>query len=300
MKVLRFLLALSCAACATTGVQRRTVAIADADREAKRAVEVEAQLDPSRIPARSLAIVPFVVTVNDTTLRPMGYALSEFVASDLGQSRQVHMLERGRVGAMLRELKLVDEGIADPRGAPRVGRLVGARRIIVGNVTQTANDDLLISARVVDVIAGTVTDAVSATAPVSRFIEAQKALSLRLFEQLGVTLTPAERASVEQRQTNNLAAAVAYGRGVRADMRGDAASATADFEEAARLDAGFAAARMQANGAPARTKATGVSRVLALSVQAVNPVNVVRAADVAEPALQASQLFTLLLTIRVF
>jgi hypothetical protein len=291
------------AGCATSGVQRRSTAIEDADREAKRAVEMETQLDASSIPARSLTILPFTVTTSDTLLRPLGFALSDFVAADLSQSPQVQMLERQRVGAMLRELKMVDEGLTDPQGAPRVGRLVGARRIIIGNLSTGPAGDLVVTARVVDVNAGEVRTAVSATAPLTRFVDAQKALSLLLFADLGITLTPAQRARVEQRQTSSLAAAVSYGRGVNADMRGDAAGAVAAFEEASRLDVAFAAARAQASGATqARGGSTsgGLARVLALSVQAVNPVSVARVPDVAEAAVQANQVFTLLLTIRVF
>jgi hypothetical protein len=184
-----------------------------------------------------------------------------------------------------------------------VGRLVGASRIIIGSLATIPGGDLLITARVVDVNAGTVRNAVSATAPLDRFIDTQKALSMRLFEELGIALTPAQRARVEQRQTTNLAAAVAYGRGVNADMRGDAAGAVAAFEEASRLDVAFAAARSQASGAStgrANSPSNSLARVLALSVQAVNPVNIARVPDVAEAALQANQVFTLLLTIRVF
>jgi len=298
------------AACASFAPARRAgVAIDAADREAKLAVANESAIDAGKIPARAVSVLPFLVSERDTLLRPLSYAMSSFLLGDLSRSPQLQMVERERIDAIYRELSLVDEGATDPRTAPRVGKLVGARRVVVGSITPAGNGQVVISARVVDVLSGTVQEVSGGTATLDRIFDAEKALAFRLLDQLGVTLTPAERASIEQKQTTNVAAAVAFGRGAEAEARGDAAAAVRAFQDAARLDIGFSAARAAASRAQlsvgpvvapgASAKADAIARVLDVTAQAINTAVVTKLPEAADVPLQ-SFIFTLLITLRVF
>jgi hypothetical protein len=300
-------------ACASAPVRTRAQAITDADFNAKRALAAETKIDPARIPARAFSVVPFTVTARDTSLRPLAFAMADFLTADLSQSPELKLVERQQLDAVLRELDLVDAGITDPRSAPRVGKLVGARRILIGDISSEPGGDIVLNARVVDVIAGTVQPLVSGRAPLARIIDAEKALAFRVFEELGITLTPARRALVEQRQTTNLQATLAYGRGVRSDARGDAAAADTAFQDAARLDVGFAAARAQLSGsasvAPTKTTtrsnasaaaSASVQRLLDLSTQVINapvPTNLPDAAS--GSLLSAASIVTLVITVHI-
>lgn len=291
-------------ACATTPVHRRATLIADADKAARAAVANEASLDAGKIPARTFAVVPFAVAPRDSSLRPLGYGLADLLMGDLAKSPELRMVERVQTEAILRELRLVDEGLVDPKQAPRVGRLVGARRILIGDASRVGDGGVRLSARVVDVIAGTVQDLVSADAPLERVIDAEKALALLIFERLGITLTPAQRLAVEQRQTTQLAALVAYGRGVQAEAKGDAVGAVAAFEEATRLDAAFSAARVQASAAPspsttAKSSAANLARVVDLAAQAVNAPVAVKLPEAVDAPLASGSMLALIFIIRV-
>ena len=287
-------------ACASNPAARRAVAITNADRSAKSALENENKLDPGKIPARSFAVLPFSVAPGDSLLAPLGFGLADLLVSDLSKSPQLRLVERLQTNAMLRELSLVDEGVTDPKQAPRVGRLVGARRLLLGGVARGAGGTIRLTARVVDVIAGTVQELVSADAPLDRVIDAEKALALQLFERLGITLTPAERQRVEQKQTTQLSALVAYGRGVQAEAKGDAPGATAAFEEASRLDAAFAAARGQLAAAPAAShRSSSLARVVDLSAQAINAPLTAKVPEAVDAPLAAGSLLSLLFIIRV-
>ena len=261
-------------ACASNPAARRATVIADADKVAKAALENENKLDAGKIPARTFAVLPFSVSSSDTLLKPLGFGLADLLVSDLSKSPELRLVERIQTNAMMRELNLVDEGIADPRQAPRVGRLIGARRILIGDAARGDGGTIRLSARVVDVIGGTVLDLVSAEAPLDRVIDAEKALALLIFERLGITLTPAQRNRIEQKQTVQLAALVAYGRGVQAEAKGDAAGATAAFEDASRLDAAFSASaqrgQVASGSSAASSRSASVARVLDQSTQAIN------------------------------
>ena len=288
-------------ACASNPAARRATVIADADKAAKAALENENKLDAGKIPARTFAVLPFSVSSSDTLLKPLGFGLADLLVSDLSKSPELRLVERIQTNAMMRELNLVDEGVADPRQAPRVGRLIGARRILIGDVARGDGGTIRLSARVVDVIGGTVQELVSAEAPLDRVIDAEKALALLIFERLGITLTPAQRNRIEQKQTVQLAALVAYGRGVQAEAKGDAAGATAAFEDASRLDAAFSASRTTASNTPsaAAQRASSVARVLDLSAQAINAPVTTRIPEAADAPLARGSVLSLIFTIRV-
>lgn len=300
--------------CASNPATRRADLLAAADREAKAAIITETGLDPSRIPDNTFAVLPFAVGAGDTLLRPLGFALADFLVTDLSRTPQLSLVERLRTNAMLRELSLLEAGVTAPDQAPRVGRLIGARRLLMGVVTRAGAGAVRFDARVIDVVDGTVQTVASADAPLERVIDAEKALALLVLERLAITVTPAQRQRIEARQTTDLAALVAYGRGVEAEARGDAVAAAAAYEEASRLDAAFSSARLAAEGTPeplgetagppgaavaGAGAASSMDRVLDLSARAVNLPVPVRVAEAADAPLATGAVLTILLRIRI-
>ncbi|MCU0635741.1 MAG: hypothetical protein MUE41_12770, partial [Gemmatimonadaceae bacterium] len=97
-------------------------------------------------------------------------------------------------------------------------------------------------------------------APLRDVLAAEKAVAFRLFDALGVVLTPAERALVDARPTQNLAALVAYGRGLEAELNGDRRRATQEYQRALEVDPAFTNARERLGSARAiaRTDAPGL------------------------------------------
>lgn len=191
----------------------------------------------------TVGVPPFFAAV-DTTLTPLAYALADLVTTDLSRSAQVRIVERSRLGEVLRELDLAGSGRVDSATAPRVGRLVSAERLVFGSVQAMPDGRTLrLGARVGDVERSTLSRAIDASAPLTEILAAEKALVLRLFESLGVQLTPAERAAVEQQPTKNVQALLAYGRGVQRYYEGDFRGAAREFRNASRLDPSFRDAR---------------------------------------------------------
>jgi TolB-like protein len=297
-----FTLAFALCACASTPLRRTTSLISAADVQAKQAVADENRIDASKIPARSMAVTPFMVSTRDTLLTPLGFGLADLLSTDLARSPQLKMVERLHTDAILRELDLVDNGVTDPRSAPRVGKLMGARRLLIGSIMTARPGVVRLNARVVDVLSGTVEELTTADAPLDRIVDAEKELALLLFQRLGIALTPAQRTLVEQKQTTQLAALVSYGKGVDAEAHGDVIAALAAYGEAARIDVAFSAARAQSNAAPAATQqshSSAVQRIVDLSTTALNQPITTRVPEAVDSALQNSLTVALLITIRV-
>jgi curli biogenesis system outer membrane secretion channel CsgG len=217
----------------------------EADAAARAAIAVERSIDPTRIPDRAVGVPPMAITASDTTLSALGYGLSELLANDLARSSRLTVVERLRLEAVLRELDLARSGAVDTTTAARVGRIIGARRLIVGGVRQLPGGDVQITAQVADVVTHRVTNVVSARAPLSRIFEAETQLAFQIFNVLGVTLTPAERAAIEQAPTRNVAALLAYSRGVREESYGRYGAAAEQYRAALAADPNFTEASLR-------------------------------------------------------
>lgn len=239
--------------------------VTDAERIAHEAVLNERTRTAAALPERTVGVPPMNVTVSDTAAAPLAYGLADILMTDLARSQQLEVVDRLRLDAMLRELRLVDAGRVDPTTAPRVGRLVGARRLVLGTLSRRPNGDLQIDARIADVATSEVRLGVSASARLVDILDAEKALAFRLFDQLGVRLTPAERAAVEQRPTKDIAALIAYGRAVRYEVERRYDMASREYERALQLDPQFALARtrlanVQALRGPPQSQTSAGSR----------------------------------------
>jgi TolB-like protein len=261
--------------------------VAQAEAAARQAIANERSIDVAAIPERSLGITPFAVSAADTLIAPLAYGLADILITDLQRSDQLQIVDRLRLDALLREIQLVEAGRVDPATAPRVGRLVGARRLVIGALSQRPGGQIAIDARIADVATGTVRSGVSAAAPLADILAAEKELAIRLLEQLGVNLTPAARARIEERPTRTIAALLAYSRAVRDEVRGEFQLAAAEYRQAIRLDPGFrlAGERLsQVPGAspPPSTRAgadageaergSSIARASAVAIDRLNPV----------------------------
>ncbi len=163
---------------------------------------------------------------------------------DLEQSHQVVVVDRIRLDAMLRELHLVSSGRVDPTTAPRVGKLIQARRLLIGNlVSANAGRQINVDVRIADVATSRVAPAVESRATSADILAAEKELAFRVLDAMGVQLTPAERTAIEQRPTKRISALLAYGRGVRDEAAGEYGPAAQQYAQAVRIDPSFARAR---------------------------------------------------------
>lgn len=264
------LAALASSACATATAGRITPEqAAQADADARRAIANERAIDVTAIPPRTVAVAPFRVGTSDTLIAPLAYGLADLLMTDLARSSQLRLVERLQLDAIMRELDLAASGRVDTATAPRVGRLVGARRVVLGNLSPSSDGEIVIGARIADVTTSQLRQAVSATAPLDRIFDAEKALAFRLFRELGIELTPAERAAVEQRPTKNVSAFLAYSRGVRFEVEGNYTAAAQEYQQALRMDPSFgmAGARIGGIGTPSTA---ALSRAASVATERVN------------------------------
>ncbi|HZS59630.1 MAG TPA: CsgG/HfaB family protein [Gemmatimonadaceae bacterium] len=219
---------------------------ATADSAARKAIANEQRINVASIPSNTIGVAPLAADSSDPIAGPLAYALPDLLMADLAQSHQVVVVDRIRLDAMLRELHMVSSGRVDQTTAPRVGRLLQARRLLIGRlVSADAGKQINVDMRIADVASSSVAPAVQSRATSADILAAEKELAFRVLEAMGVTLTPAERTAIEQRPTKRVSALLAYGRGVRDEAAGEYGAAAQQYAQAVRIDPSFSRARVR-------------------------------------------------------
>ncbi len=246
---------------------------AQAEQTARAALAGEAELaqqPPPPEPA-TVAVLPLLV-VGDSSVQPLSRGLAALITTDLAYIRTLRLLERLQIGVLLDELKLGQGARADTATAARVGRLLRAERMVQGTATIPSQGPVRLSASVVTG-AGVVRPVGQVTGPFRQLLELEKQVVFDLATQLGIQLTEAERQRIRREGPKNLAAFLAYSRGLEAMDRGDYGAAARSFRAAAQADPSFQAARQgeQASQAAPVVQAAGSGEIVTV-VQAVEQV----------------------------
>lgn len=232
---------------------------AAAERTARRALEREAELAQQPPDARTVAVLP-VVVAGDSTYRPLSRGLAELLTTDLAYLRDLRLVERLHIGALLGELRLAESERVDPATAARVGRLLRAGRMVQGVVTLAPGAGGPAAALAASVVGetGVVRPVGEARGPFRRLLDLEKQVVFDLADQFGIALTAAERDRIRRRGPTSVLALLAYGRGLEALDRGDYGAAARHFGAALRAEPGFAGARAARDAAIAAPIAAAV------------------------------------------
>ena len=246
---------------------------AAAEHTARQALAREAELAHQPPQPATVAVLPLVIA-GDSTVQPLSRGLAELITTDLAYIRTLRLLERLQIGMLLDELKLGQSERVDPATAARVGRLLRAERLVQGTATIPRRGPVQLSATVVTGT-GVVRPVDQVTGPFPKLLDLEKQVVFDLAAQLGFALTQAEREQILRQGPKNLAAFLAYSRGLEAMDRGDYEAAARHFKSAARADPSFQAARdgqQTATAAPAAQQATGEGGGIGSVVDAVERV----------------------------
>jgi TolB-like protein len=239
----------------TSGVRRQLESrLAALQREeliaaGRAAASRERELTGTTVSSRAVAVMNFDFSGPDSSLQPLGRGFTELITTDLSRSRQLTVVERARLSALVAELDLGTSGSVDSSSLARSGRLVGAGRVVQGGVLQLSSDQLRVDASIVDVPRGQATGSVRDGDRLEQVFALQKRVVLELFDELGVRLTAAERKAIDQRPTASLMAFLSFSRGLMAEDAGRFDEAARFYQDAVRIDPGFSMAIQRAQDA---------------------------------------------------
>jgi len=141
-------------------------------------------------------------------------------------------------------LQLAQTQYFDKIKAPRVGKLLGAARVVSGNISQPEGDKLKLESGIIGVKDGFVEYPDDVQGDMKQFFVLEKQLATNILELLGYTLTEEEKKKFMELPTESFLAFLSYSQGLEYMDQGMYTLADAQFENALKEDPGFGLARM--------------------------------------------------------
>jgi len=215
--------------------------------DARQAVRGEDTLSVTSLPENSIAVINFNGSYLPVDIQPMALGLAEFIAMDLSKVSQLKVLERVKINVILDELKLGESNYTDIRVAPRVGKLLGSRRIVLGTVTGAGESGFRIDGRLVNTIGGESSGTQSNEGHLDQFFRVEKEFVFALIDTLGIEISKRERDAIEEVPTESFLAFMAFSRGLSYERQGMYDAAGESFKDAHERDPGFIQASSLSN-----------------------------------------------------
>ncbi|MFH1942506.1 MAG: CsgG/HfaB family protein [bacterium] len=233
--------------------------------EAKALLGQEGQLATKTILPNAIAVFPFMYQGSDSNYISLGKGVSEMMITDLSQVKQLTLIERIRMQAMMEEMKLEQTGLVDSKTAPRFGRLLSAGQIVYGSYDILDEERFTVDVELLDLLKSQSPPlSAKSTEMLNNLFTTEKRLVFGIIAKMGIELTPLERERIMRVPTRNMQAFMAYCTGLEQQDAGHYGEAAASFQRAATLDPGFEMAGEKAQESEA-TAETGTDKETVLS-----------------------------------
>ncbi|HID57128.1 TPA: hypothetical protein EYP37_11405, partial [Candidatus Poribacteria bacterium] len=201
---------------------------------------------------------------------PLSKGLADMLITDLSKVKSLKVVERMRLQLLMEELKLGASNLADRSTVPRLGRLLGARRILSGGFALPQEKRLRMDAVSTEISTAQIVAQAGVSGDLERFFALEKQLVFDVLDEMGVKLSQEERDEIQKVPTESFMAFLAYCRGLDYEDRGMYREAAGEFQKAVELDPGFSQAdeKLQETQALAETPMKGELQEVALIEQA--------------------------------
>jgi len=220
-----------------TGLIRKQMA-----EEAKSVLSRESAIDVASIPDSTVAVLYFKNMGRKRDLDPIQKGLADMLITDLSKARKLKVVERIRMQQLLDEMGLGKTGLVDASTVPRVGRLLGASKLVNGTFMDLTAEALRIDAGFVQIQSDKPIAPSNVQGKLDQLFRMEKNLAFGILDRLRIPLTQAERDEISIIPTENLLAFMAYCNGLDYEDKGMYREAGQQYQRAAELDPHFSSA----------------------------------------------------------
>lgn len=213
------------------------------EEEAKAVLAQEEAMDVASIPDNTVAVLYFKNMGTQQDLDPLQKGIAEMLITDLSKVRSLKLIERLRVQKLLEEMGLGMTGFVDDATAPRVGRLLGASRLVNGTYIDLTDLGLRMDAGLLQIKEERPVWMEHVEGKFAQLFQLEKDLAFKIVDGMGIRLSQEERDEIELIPTENILAFMAYCRGLDYEDRGMFQEAAQEYQRAVELDPNFFRAR---------------------------------------------------------
>lgn len=184
----------------------------ESEEYARKAVSEEAAMLKEPVDENTVAVTAFK-NMGSEDLGPLGKGMAAMVIADLSAFKTLKVVEREKLQALLTEMKLGSSGLVDEKSAPKVGRLLRAKYVTSGSLTDLEKESLQIASILMDADLKTTMGTQDTQGSLKKFYDLEKEIACRIAADLGRDCKKAPEA-FEKIHTKSLPALVAYSYGL--------------------------------------------------------------------------------------
>jgi len=206
---------------------------------ARKVLEEEKALRPIER-RNTIAVLYFENKSGNPELDPLQKGLALMLITDLFAIRGIQVVERVKLQALVEEIGFGTSGLVQPGSAPRIGRILGARWLIGGEITKGS---IRIQSNILDAGEGKILGQPGVTGEMADLFRLEKELLFEIIKFLKIDITPQEREELRRYCSTNIRALTLLFRGIEASDRGDYEKAAQYYESAIKEDPKICVAR---------------------------------------------------------
>ncbi|MCC6544575.1 MAG: hypothetical protein IT392_08760 [Nitrospirae bacterium] len=191
----------------------------------------------------TLAVLYFHNKTRQLELDPLQKGLTLMLITDLSGVKDLQVVERGRLQALIEEMKLADSGLVEPGTAPRIGKLLGAQWLVGGDLTAGQPSQLQIQSHLLQVPANKIVGDPIAKGELTNLFIMEKEILFELIKLLKIKVTSEEKVKLETPLSTNINALIPLFQGIDESDRGNYKKAAQLYEKALNEDPKLGAAK---------------------------------------------------------
>jgi len=215
--------------------------------EARIILAQESALNISNIPDSTLAVLYFNNSGDKKGLDPLQKGIADMLITDLSKVPGLKVVERLRMQKMMEEMKLNMAGLTNEATTPRIGKLLGASRVIKGTFIDYSGQKIRIDAGIHSLKNEDKFTTKDISGKLSSLFSMEKKLVFSLIDELGFKLSPQERDEILKVPTENVLAFITYCKGLDYEDRGQYQMASRLYSSAMALDPNFTSIKKSVN-----------------------------------------------------
>lgn len=215
----------------------------DSRQEIHKMLQSEALLQVKTTSPKAIAVLPLKYMGPDEEYAPMGKGVAEMIITDLSQVKRLDVVERVRVQALYDEMQLSQTGLMDVTSTPKMGKLLGAGKVVQGNFAVLNKRDIHLDVTYTDIVSNTIPSPVTMKDRLKQLFKLEKDLVFQMIDQMGIELSAQERQQIQHIPTKNIQAFMAYSMGLEMEDQGNFTQAGEYFKQAAQMDPGYEEAK---------------------------------------------------------
>lgn len=198
---------------------------------------------PTITAPNTIAVLYFQNKTGNSALDPLRKGLTLMLITDLAQVKRLQVIERVKLQALVEEMGLGVSGLVDESTSPRVGRLLGARWLVGGNIWPALEENLKIQAYPLDVPKAQVLGEPLREGKLNDLFRLEKELLFEIVKLLKIEVSPEEERAMRRLCTASIKAFAELVRGIEASDRREYEKAAAHYEKALQEDPQICVAR---------------------------------------------------------